>query len=145
MALEFDTYPNNTSSDACASGSRNDPSPFNHTALMFWGDRTISGTCGGGYPKGSFDDNRHGTGGGADGSLQNSTGPGDPGYYQGANRTCKSSANTCKWMEDGYTYSARMEIVRPSTVNGSGTYDYQINAWILLKSSVSSWSIFRMS
>ena len=136
MALEFDTYPNNTSPDVCASGSRNDPSPFsNHAALMFWGDRTISGTCSGGYPKGSFDDNRHGAGG-SSGDPINTPTSSDSGYYQGANRTCKSSSNTCNWMEDGYTYSARVEIVRPSAANGSGTYDYQINAWILLKSSV---------
>ena len=143
LALEFDTYPNNGSTDVCSSGSRNDPTPFsNHVALMFWGDRTIAGTCSGTYPKDSFDDNRHGAGG-LGGDPVNTPTNSDPGYYQGVGQTCRSSANTCNWMEDGYTYSARMEITRPSAANGGGTYDYQINAWVLKRTAVTQLTHFQ--
>lgn len=132
MAIEFDTFPNG-SGDVCSAGSRSDPNAGstysfrNHAALMFWGARTISGTCGS-ASKSSFDDNRHGAGGGTD--PVNCT-AGDTGYYQysgtGRGYSCKSSSNTCNWMEDGYTYSCRMEIIRPS----SAPYNYQIKAWVL--------------
>jgi hypothetical protein len=34
-------------------------------------------------------------------------------------------------LEDGYQYSARMEIVRPTAISSDGTYHYQIKAWVL--------------
>lgn len=135
MGLQFDTFPNTGSGDICVAGNRQDPSPFaNNVSLMFWGVRTISGYCDSIYPKSSFDDNVHNGGGLSDVPLDplNAGGPGDAGYYQfpgpGSGYTCKSSGNTCNWMEDGYKYSARVEIVR----HPSGTPNvYQIKAWIL--------------
>ena len=152
IALQFDTYPNAVG-NFCTSPSRNDASSFiDNVSLMFWGARTptpsggncVDSTTGSSYPNNSFDDNVHGAGGtGTD--PQNNTGSGDAGYYQftglypgtcsSMGCPCLSSANTCNWMEDGYTYSARMEIVRPSSPGGSdsnGTYyNYQIKAWIV--------------
>jgi len=143
IALEFDTYPNNGSNDVCSSGSRNDPTPFSdHVALMFWGDRTIPGTCSSGDPKDSFDDNRHGSGGSGGDPVNTPTNT-DSGYYQGVGQTCKSSGNICNWTEDGYTYSARMEIVRPSAANSNGAYDYQINAWVMKRTAVTQLTHFQ--
>ena len=134
IALEFDTYPN-SNADVCVSGSRNDinnnPNLRDHIAVMYWGAGTIAGSCGG-YSKSSFDDNRHGAGG-TGGDPRNSVKPESPdpasGYYEFAGgskgRTCKSSGNTCNWLEDGYKYSTRIEIVR----SGDGTYRFK--AWIL--------------
>ncbi len=145
MALQFDTYPN-PAGNICSAGSRNDPyfntgnsGSADNVSLMFWGARTISGNCDTSYPESSFDDNEHGAGGtGTD--PRNNTGPGDAGYYQfpgpGIGYPCLSSpATTCNWLEDGYTYSARIEIVRPTSSGGSdanGTYyNYEIKAWVL--------------
>ena len=144
LALEFDPYPNG-SGDICSSSSRNDANAGttsfkNHVALMFWGDRAPSGsscTFGGvAYPRASFDDNRHGAGGSGD-DPQNSLHPASPdpssGYYEyagGRGYQCKSSSNTCNWLEDGYTYSARLEITRPTAPSGS-VYNYQVKAWIV--------------
>ncbi len=120
----------------------------------------INGVSGQPCPDASFDDNVHGAGGtGTD--PQNNTGPGDStgAYYQFTNLynglggcgnygctcsnmpankcggngqpLCLSPAGTCNWMEDGYTYSARMEIVRPTLIDPDGTYHYQIKAWIV--------------
>lgn len=135
MAMEFDTYPN-SNGDVCGSGSRNDNpvgnSFRNHMALMFWGHRTIAGNCSSGgvsYPKGSYDDNRHGAGGSGNDPVNSLVG--GAGYYQGAKSTCHSSANTCNWMEDGKLHRFRMEIVRPLTPNAiTSKYDYNIKAWI---------------
>ncbi|MCG6534845.1 MAG: hypothetical protein L7F78_09170, partial [Syntrophales bacterium LBB04] len=145
MAIEYDTYPN-SSGDICSSGSRKDrnagtTSFRDHAALLFWGDRTITGTCNG-YPKGSFDDNRHGPhdtyGGGGTGNdpVNSYYGDGTGGYYEftgssGRGYQCRSSANTCNWLEDGYKYSTRIEFTRPSAPNGQGYYDYRVKAWVL--------------
>ncbi len=138
MALEFDTYPNAAGTNFCSAGSRNDPNPTNfrnHAALMFWGARTLSGTCSG-DPRGSYDDNRHGAGG-SGGDPQNSIGTADTGYYQGTDQTCKSSGNTCNWMEDGYLYSSRIEIERPPSNSANGTYNYTMKAWIVRSDTLS--------
>ncbi|MDX9822059.1 MAG: BACON domain-containing carbohydrate-binding protein, partial [Syntrophales bacterium] len=60
---------------------------------------------------------------------QNAAGSGDAGYYQGAKETCKSSSSTCNWMESGYPYICRVEIVRPTSATG-GLYNYEIKAWV---------------
>jgi hypothetical protein len=146
MAIEFDTFPNAGTGNICASDSRNDPRTqsgpwwnptytfYNHAALMFWGSRTASGTSctGSSY---SYDDNKH-SAGGSDGDPQNAAGSGDTGYYQGAKETCKSSSGTCNWMESGYPYVCRVEIVRPSSATG-GLYNYEIKAWVSRMDSIS--------
>ncbi len=140
IAIEFDSYPN-SNGDVCNSGSRNDnpsDSTFkNHAALIFWGDDLLAGNCLSIYPKKTFDDNRHGAGSGTD--PVNSSNP-DPtgftdtassGYYQnsGLKYQCKSSVNNCNWMEDGYTYSFRLEITRPTAPTGT-IYNYVFKVWI---------------
>ncbi len=139
MALEFDVYPNSTN-DVCQAGSRDDPTGnnynSNHTAIMFWGSRTLSGNCSNSNnsPKGSFDDNRHNAGGsGTDPQNADHVSGTNHGFYAGAATTCLSSANTCNWMEDGYPYSVRIEIVRPTSSSGT----YEIRSWIVRKDTLS--------
>ncbi len=125
-----------------------------NVSIMFWGSRTLAGnpSCTYGtnsYPEWVFDANVHGEGGTST-DPQNNTGPGSAFYYQfpgpnlgyqcqsmpankcGGNNqpSCLNPYGTCNWLEDGYTYSARMEIVRPSTISSDGTYHYQIKAWV---------------
>jgi hypothetical protein len=146
MAIEFDTYPN-SNGDICSSGSRNDhnggatrTSFRDHVALLFWGDRTpTGGNCtvnGISYPRDSFDDNRHGAGGSGNDPVNSAWNDGTGGYYEftgssGRGYQCRSSANTCNWLEDGYKYNTRIEITRPSSPNGQGTYNYRVKAWVL--------------
>ena len=136
IAVEFDTYANTGSItyNGC-SGGRND-SANNHIALMFWGQNLASncatGSTAAGFVQASFDDNIHGAGDGTTSNPFNSAasgnGSGLGGYYSpGTTSTCKSSTNNCNWMEDGYTYGFRMEIIR-HTSGTSGLY--QIKAWI---------------
>lgn len=129
IGFEFDTYPETGTSSICGTNSRNDGTPFaNHTALLFWGNRT-NAACGA-YPGDSFDDNKHGAGGTGNDPLNPTKGT--QGYYEGAGRTCKSSGNTCNWLEDGYPYSVRVEIARPTPDTAtSGTFNYVINAWVI--------------
>lgn len=129
IGFEFDTYPETGTNSICGANSRNDGTPFlNHMALLFWGNRT-NAACGA-YPGDSFDDNTHGAGGTGNDPLNPTKG--NNGYYEGAGRTCKSSANACNWMEDGYPYSVRVEIARPLPDTAtSGTFNYIINAWIV--------------
>lgn len=151
IAVELDTYPN-SSGDVCSAGSRNDANSGsesfrNHAALIFWGQRSISGNCdigGVSYPKSTFDDNRHGAGSGD--SPVNSSRPSSPdpasGYYEynvGGARgfTCKSSTATCNWLEDGYKYSFRIELSRPATPTGSD-YEYNAKVWVLSHNPASS-------
>jgi hypothetical protein len=127
IALTFDTYPNGTNgspNNVCQSGSRNDPSSFyNNVTFMYWGSNPSSTTmCTGSntsYPIASFDDNEHGAG-------QNPSGVDYPSSR--LTRTCKSGSGTCNFMEDGYTYSARIEIMPTAT-----PYTYSLKAWIVLQ------------
>jgi hypothetical protein len=150
MAVEFDFYPNNgETSSGCGSGREDylaSPAAYtnNHMAIIFWGANPVASTqCavnGTNYPQASFDDNVHGAGSGdtstATSGPVNSGSPlvfttgyvGSTGYYAGAATTCSTLTNpsTCNWMEDGHTYSFRLEISRDGTNDGL----YQINGWI---------------
>ena len=127
MALELDTWPNPGTGNICASGSRGDPAG-NHAAIIFWGEGSPSGSgCVG--SSNSYDDNKHGVG-----TPLNSTNSGASilGYYGGGLTTCKTSTlpNRCNYMEDGYKYHVRIEIVRPAVATG-GVYNYSMVAWIV--------------
>lgn len=150
MAVEFDFYPNSgETSSGCGSGREDylaSPAAYtnNHMAIIFWGANPVVTTqCavnGTNYPQASFDDNVHGAGSGdtstATSGPVNSGSPlvvftppyaGSTGYYAGTSTTCLTPANgTCNWMEDGHTYSFRLEISRDGTNDGL----YQINGWI---------------
>lgn len=143
MAIEFDFYSNagTETSNGCSSG-RND-SANNHMALMFWGlnltGNCATGSTASGYPQASFDDNIHGAGDGTINNPYNSAtsgnGSGLGGYYEGTKSlttsNCKSApTTTCNWMEDGHTYSFRLEISKATAGDGSGNGLYQINGWI---------------
>jgi hypothetical protein len=123
MGIEFDTFPNNGSTNLCAAGSRND-APGNHMALMFWGDNP-TGNCivnGVNYPMSTFDDNQHGTGSGTN-PVNSSSGDGTGGYYAGAKN------GSYNWLEDGQLHRFRLEITR-STIPVSSKYPYTIKAWV---------------
>jgi len=80
--------------------------------------------CGGAIA--TLDDNRHGSGSGAQepmNSLNNDPVSGDDGYYQ-----VEKAALDPNWMEDGLLYGVRLELIRPKLPNGS-VYEYQIKAW----------------
>jgi hypothetical protein len=129
MAVEFDTYLNSgttTASEVYLAGTRNDPNLGtygDHVALMFWGDSSVASNTpaltysGGGtriLPLSSFDDNRHGAG-----QTGRVNGLGAVGYD----------------MEDGQLRSCRIEIIRPTGTDttgtcATGTYKYTINTWI---------------
>lgn len=123
MALELDTWPNPGTENICGANSRNDP-VGNHAAIIFWGENTATGT--GCVDSGnSYDDNKHGVG------TPLNSGAASPGYYGGGLTTCKTHTgpNLCNYMEDGYKYHARIEIVRPATASG-GVYNYSMTAWV---------------
>ena len=134
MAVEFDTYLNNTNNTPVyLAGTRNDPNLGtygDHLALMFWGDTNLTGNTaaltysGGGtriLPLSSFDDNRHGAG-----QTGRVNGLGAIGYD----------------MEDGLLHSCRIEITRPTSAVTSGTYagmyQYLINVWVEQTSALSA-------
>ncbi len=141
MAMEFDTYPNTgaLTYNGC-SGGRNDNSNNNHIAWLFWGLNpsastmcSASSTVGNTYPQASFDDNIHGQGSGDTSPPVNSYyGYAGGGYYEGTKSlttsNCLSAPGTlCNWMEDGHTYSARVEIIR--ITSGTGGL-YKVMGWI---------------
>jgi hypothetical protein len=128
-------------------GPNNESSPT-HAAIVFWGSSTDTYTCSsqnvcpgninnanavGTWPEVTCDDNVHGAGGsGTD--PQNppapTSGAGGAGFYMGPTEPCLTTSNgTCNWLEDGYTYTCRIEITR-STL-GSGNGQYVFNIWIL--------------
>ena len=82
----------------------------------------------------TYDDNRHGAGGGIEGttqpmnSLNTNPGLGDDGYYQVVKDPSLLVAN---WMEDGLLYGVRFELIRPKLASGDGNFDYQIKAWVV--------------
>ncbi|MBW2612754.1 MAG: hypothetical protein JRE12_10405, partial [Deltaproteobacteria bacterium] len=90
-----------------------------------WSQDTPSGfDCGTGAA--TYDDNRHGAGGGTTqpmNSLNTHPGSGDDGYYQVVKAPLDDN-----WMEDGLLYGVRLELIRPKLPNGS-VYEYQIKAW----------------
>ena len=116
----------------CSAGSRNDYSNKNHAALIFWGARTAAGTSCTGVSN-SYDDNKHGAGEGTPGGDPMNSVPGVPGVSGGYHED-----TAVNWMEDGNKYSVRMEIVRPTPDTATtGTYNYQITAWIVRSSTLS--------
>jgi hypothetical protein len=129
MGIEFDTYPNyGGTSDICTASTRNDPTDNkNHMALMYWGDNP-SGSCtigGTSYPKATFDDNRHGTGGGSGYPPANSNkSDGTGGFYAGAKN------GSYNWLEDNTLHRFRLEIIRAVSPNVDGTYSYTTKAWV---------------
>jgi hypothetical protein len=126
IGIEVDTYPNTGTGDVCSSSSRSDADNNNHMALMLWGDN-LAGTCtvsGNNYPKSTFDDNRHGSGGsGGYPPVNAKSGDGLVDYYAGPKN------GSYNWLEDGVTHLFRLEITRSNTPV-SGNYAYNIKAWV---------------
>jgi hypothetical protein len=123
IGIELDTYPNTGCGTTCSSGgtcysnSRCDNSTANHLAVVYWGSRNDVNYG---------DDNRHGAGGGSDGSPINpeydsryKSGVGC-GYYERA-----KGHSTYNWLEDGQDHTIRIEIIRTASLN-----KYEVKAWI---------------
>jgi hypothetical protein len=141
VAVEFDPYINACSAE-CGSNSRcdeEDPSPNikNHMALMFWGDDTPF--CGATVGKNTFDDNRHGDGGGSNVSFVNARNPTQSFFnqcrYFDGNDACTGPAYLWpgNWLLNTALpniYLMRMEVRRKLTPEVSGNYQYAIKTWI---------------
>ena len=145
-AVEFDPYANGCSASPCLVESRcdePDPDPShnlkNHMALMFWGDNS---SCGSGSPPGNitFDDNRHGAGGGSNESFSNAPYPTqplfNPCHYFDGNQACPPSPATA-WPGDWLLntalpniYAFRIEVRRNLDPEPSGDYKYTFRAWV---------------
>jgi hypothetical protein len=123
IGVEVDTFPNTgcgttcSSNGICYSNTRCDNSIANHIAVVFWGDRNDVNYG---------DDNKHGAGGGSDGSPKNpqydsryKSGAGC-GYYERS-----KGRSTYNWLEDGQDHTIRIEIIRSAALN-----KYEIKAWI---------------
>lgn len=150
VAVEFDPYANDCN-QVCTSNVPTDKSRCdepdadtsknykNHMALMFWGDNTTAcgSTEGGKY---TFDDNRHGAGGGGSNeSFSNARNPTQSPFdscrYFDGNNACTGSAlgwpgNWLLKTTLPNVYALRMEVRRKLTPEISGDYQYTIKVWI---------------
>ncbi len=158
MAVEFDAKANNDpSAGVCDPDSRNDepdpdpPHPLhdfkNHMALMFWGDNNTSygaTVCDPALPSpvglNTYDDNRHGAGGGSNESFLNAPYPAQPSFnrchYFDGNQACPplpASGWPGNWLLGSALpniYAFRIEVRRDLTPESSGNYKYTFRAWV---------------
>jgi hypothetical protein len=132
MAVEYDGRPNSGSNDYCNStfldnsNSRADGTR-NHLSYAFWGSAT---TCASRESSPTYDDNRHGAGGGsnpinavASDALDTSD------YFTGYSR---SPSWNSEWLYGTAVpaYAFRIEVQRSLTMNASSKYEYTMKAWI---------------
>ncbi|MFZ1037549.1 MAG: putative Ig domain-containing protein [Smithella sp.] len=161
MAIQFDTVANGNHTPYYLAQTRNDPAcsatSGDYVALQFWGDTPSStvilkNSAGANVtlPLSSFDDNTHGLYPTSTyGSLSTITScvnaTATVTTTPAAAMTCppvNGLGAVCYLMEDGNTRSGRIEITRSTNPVSGGTYNgmyqYQINVWVELKSSLSA-------
>ncbi len=161
MAIQFDTVANGNHTPYYLAQTRNDPActatSGDYVALQFWGDTPsgsviLKNSAGANVtlPLSSFDDNTHGLYPTSTyGSLSTITScvnaTATVTTTPAAAMTCppvNGLGAVCYLMEDGNTRSGRIEITRSTNPVSGGTYNgmyqYQINVWVELKSSLSA-------
>jgi hypothetical protein len=161
MAIQFDTVRNGNNTPYYLAQTRNDPAcsstSGDYVALQFWGDTPsgsviLKNSAGANVtlPLSSFDDNTHGLYPTSTyGSLSTITScvnaTATVTTTPAAAMTCppvNGLGAVCYLMEDGNTRSGRIEITRSTNPVSGGTYNgmyqYQINVWVELKSSLSA-------